>query len=685
MTTRQRITNIGTLALVALISSTAFAQRSSLDDYRLNLDYRSDSVFRPRSYRNGEQLIPGSWRRNNTDCQRQWNDDRNDFRLDRAPTNGARYQLETDPRRRFQETSYQRHRDGQMRISDPIRNPDTNALDEYLKRRLGKEDSNRLDRDDGVRLRDDYGLSDEQSYRRIDDRPDWDRNVRPISGYDPLTPPLPRRDGGDDAAALLERISVRYQNPAIVRTVRSLSPNQAVQLYREVSTQTDGRHLEPSSYDLRVRRALRNLGLALENPDATRALGISADSFRVDGFRDALGRIWDSMNVSSRSDAEGIMQTVMQQAQQVPGMTAGMVAFEFANATVETLDKFSALEPSEPTQGPSAALESEMVGIGVEVKLHDDGLLVVRALRGGPAAEAGLKAGDIVTAINRQSIAGMAVAQSVDLIKGQNGSRIALEINRDGRRTGTITLTRRRFRVWTVNDVRMVSGTDVGYINLSQFAQTSTQEIDQALQQLHGKGMKSLVLDLRGNPGGLLNVCVDITNRFLPSGTIVSTKGRLHDDNMHEAATFNRTWDVPLVVLIDGDSASASEILAAAIQDNNRGVVVGQKSYGKGTVQTHFPLQSISGNLRLTTARFYAPSGRAMSGSGVTPDVRINDEDGVANGDRVMNEAMQVAQSRQLKDMALASGRNGTSQSPQFRNSFNGAMFDAIQPRTVLR
>lgn len=678
MTTRPRILMLTTLTLIALISSSAFAQHNYLDDYQ------SNSSTWQRSYGKDGRLLPASWSHDDTNDRDYRDYDRREFRFDRTDSNCDRCRTGNDPRNRLQETSYQRYRDGQMQITDPVRDHNTGALDEYLKLRLGKQNPNRLYHDD-YRLRDDYGLSDDQPDRRIDDRRDWNRSDRPVNGYDPLTPPLARRDGGGDAAALLDRISARYLNPTTVRTVRSLSTNQAVQLYREVSTQTDGRHLEPSSYDLRVRRALRNLGLALENTDATRALGISADSFRVDGFRDALARVWDGMNVNSRSDAESVMQTVMRHAQQVPGMTPGMVAYEFANATVDTLDKFSALEPAEPTQGPSAALESEMVGIGVEVKLHDDGLLLVRALRGGPAAEAGLKAGDIVTAINRKSIGGMTMAQSVDMIKGHDGSRISLQIARNGRNTGTITLTRRRFRVWTVNDVRMVSGTDVGYINLSQFAHNSTQEIDQALQQLHSKGMKSLVLDLRGNPGGLLNVCVDITNRFLPSGTIVSTKGRLSDDNMHEAATFNRTWDVPLVVLVDGDSASASEILAAAIQDNNRGVIVGQKSYGKGTVQTHFPLQSINGNLRLTTARFYAPSGRAMSGNGVTPDIRINDEDGVANGDRVMNEAMQIAQSRQLKDMAIASGRNNSNSRPQQRNSFNGAMFDAIQPRTVLR
>jgi carboxyl-terminal processing protease len=168
--------------------------------------------------------------------------------------------------------------------------------------------------------------------------------------------------------------------------------------------------------------------------------------------------------------------------------------------------------------------------------------------------------------------------------------------------------------------------------------------------------MKSLIIDLRGNPGGLLTTCVEISDRFLACGTIVSTKGRLSSDNMLEQATYARTWSMPLVVLVDGDSASASEIFAAAIQENNRGIVVGTKSYGKGSVQTHFPLSTIGGDLRLTTALFYSPAGRKMAGAGVTPDVEVNDRDGIVNGDEVLVEAVRIARSQTLKNMAKAAG-----------------------------
>lgn len=528
----------------------------------------------------------------------------------------------------------------------------------------------------------------------IDDRRDDDWQS-PI-GTDPFTPALPRREGGMDVEAIRKAITARYSNPVNVRAVQSMSANQGLALFREVSRQTDSRHLEPSAYDLRVRRGLRNVGVAIDEAAFRRAIGMSDDTFRLDGFRSGLARLESSMQVSSQSDAERVLQTVMNEAQNVPGLNPAIVAFEFANGTIDTLDRFSALEPAAPNRGAalpedesrqikSAALESEIVGIGVEVKLHDQGLIILRTLRGGPARDAGLTAGDIITAINDRNIGGLPMANSVDMMTGPSGSQIRLQIVRNGSSRHNVTMVRRSVRIYTVNDSRLLSGTDkVAYLNLTQFGQKSTEEMDQALQQLHDAGMKSLIVDLRGNPGGLLNVCVDITNRFLPCGTIVSTKGRLSSDNMLEKATFNRTWSVPLVVLIDGDSASASEIFAAAVQDNKRGIVVGQKSYGKGTVQTHFPLSSISGNLRLTTARFYSPSGRAMSGAGVTPDVPVEDADGVANGDRVLREAVVIAQSQRLRDIAQAAKQCQPSTSQPLRNSFKKDLYDAVDSKRVL-
>jgi C-terminal processing protease CtpA/Prc len=151
---------------------------------------------------------------------------------------------------------------------------------------------------------------------------------------------------------------------------------------------------------------------------------------------------------------------------------------------------------------------------------------------------------------------------------------------------------------------------------------------------LYRDGMKSLVIDVRGNPGGLLTTAIQMSNKFVPSGTLVSTRGRDLADNTVEYASRQRAWKLPLVVLVDGNSASASEIFAAAVQENGRGLIVGERTYGKGTVQTHFPLQTVSANLRLTTAQFFSPSGRVMAGAGVEPDIQTESERVAAHAHR---------------------------------------------------
>jgi carboxyl-terminal processing protease len=235
---------------------------------------------------------------------------------------------------------------------------------------------------------------------------------------------------------------------------------------------------------------------------------------------------------------------------------------------------------------------------------------------------------------------------------------VRLDLKR-GSMLGDVTLVRRPFKVQSVAEARLESN-GVGYIKLDQFAESSTREMDEALMKLHQQGMQSLILDLRGNPGGLLTTAIEISNRFLPSGTIVSTRGRTAADNSQETAQYANTWKVPLVVLIDHESASASEIFAAAIQENRRGVIVGETSYGKGTVQTLFPLKSVSGALRLTTAKFYSPSGQEMAGVGVKPDVRVTSNGRFAEGpDLALQKALQTARDPRLLDMAQNLARTG--------------------------
>ena len=479
--------------------------------------------------------------------------------------------------------------------------------------------------------------------------------------FDEFVPaPLPDAVTDPESEEIRAALTARYSSPPLVRAVRSMSLTAALNLHAEVSERIDARSLEPTSYETRVRRALRNLLLALDNEAFRNAMGLRSGGFELDMFRQRLSDLSGRLRVNGFGDSRAVLDEVLAAAAAVRELPPGVVAWEFAVGSVDTLDRFSGLSPTDPgvnrsgmlTEVRSASLEEEMVGVGVEVIGDPRGLRIVRALRGSPAAAAGLRSDDVITEVNGRSLSGLSVAVASDLMGGREGQSLRLTVVREGVGVARPTLVRSRFHLWTVNDARLLEDSSVGYLSLSRFSAGSAKELSDAMTDLYHRGMRSIILDLRGNPGGLLTTCVEISDLFLPRGTIVSTRGRLASDNQLETASFSRTWKLPLVLLVDGNSASASEILAAAVQENGRGVIVGERSYGKGSVQTHFTLSSVPGDLRLTTALFFSPNGRRMAGEGVTPDVTVTDEDGAAGGDKVLEEARRLVETDRVFELA---------------------------------
>lgn len=480
-----------------------------------------------------------------------------------------------------------------------------------------------------------------------------------------------------ELAAIHQRLTYRYGNPKTVRFLRALSANKGLQLYREISELIDRRHLKPVAYDKRVSLAIRSLSVAVTHREFLQANGLKPTQQQVQNFRAALNRLLSTQSVRTRNDAVNMLYWSMGAANRQLGLRGAAAAMEFIHAATDSLDKYSAFVPNDPAKQPSASLEDHVVGIGVEIKPISDGVIVIRPLRGGPAAKAGLLKGDVIVAVNGRSLAGHDINFAASLIAGPAGSSVRLDVRRSGRLLMPVMLTRQRVTLHSVSEARLLPGeAKIGYVKLDTFTKSSTTEVEQALWNLHRQGMQTLVFDLRGNPGGLLTTAIELSNKFLPRGTIVSTRGRTREDNSLERATYSKTWKLPLVVLVDENSASASEIFAAAIQENRRGLVVGRKSYGKGTVQTHFPLQTVSGNLRLTTARFYSPKGRKMAGSGVTPDVllalpvvrhQVNKPlatnssvgNGTTHGDRILEKAKEIAISSRVRQLAI--GQSGSS------------------------
>lgn len=443
------------------------------------------------------------------------------------------------------------------------------------------------------------------------------------------------------------RISRRYQN-ASFRSLLNMPVQESLQLYTEVLNLIDTRHIEPSSMQARLDRGILNLTEALRDPAFMQANRINLQQGQAEQYGQWL-RNWSSqVQLQSSNQLVGFVGQIAQASQQHVGLSQTACVMEFVYGACESLDKYSTFVPPEATPGASLQMEKQIVGIGVQIEMGDNGAEVKKVLSGSPALEAGLKKGDIILAVERQTITGKNLDQTVELITGPEGTNVQLTVERTAQGPFQLSIPRRSIELHSINDVQMLGNTGVGYLKLDKFTSTTNGELDNALWMLHQQGMQSLVMDLRGDPGGLLTTAIEVSDKFLPEGVIVSTKGRTASDNTQEVAKHQNTWKVPLVVLIDKDSASASEIFAAAIQENGRGVIVGRTSYGKGTVQTQFPLQSAGSSLRITTAKFYSPKGRAMAGAGVTPDVWIDEMKSTSNTqepfDHDVQEALRVAQ-----------------------------------------
>ena len=281
---------------------------------------------------------------------------------------------------------------------------------------------------------------------------------------------------------------------------------------------------------------------------------------------------------------------------------------------LSSLDPHSAYIPASELAEMNEPLQGNFDGIGIEFNILDDTIYVVSALSGGPSEALGIRSGDRIISVDGKNVAGIKITNNdvIKKLRGIGGTKVNVEILRRGSKNVLkFTITRGKIPIYSV-DVSYMVDNSVGYIKISRFAQTTYDEFMDALDKLKKSGMKKLVLDLRGNPGGLLNIATELTDEFLPSNKlIVFTKGKSRPKE-EVFSTSGGSWEKePLVVLIDEGSASASEILAGALQDNDRATIVGRRSFGKGLVQeqSDFPDGSA---VRLTIARYYTPTGRSI-------------------------------------------------------------------------
>jgi carboxyl-terminal processing protease len=297
------------------------------------------------------------------------------------------------------------------------------------------------------------------------------------------------------------------------------------------------------------------------------------------------------------------------------------------NGMLAGLDPHSSYMDPNSFRDMQVQTRGEFGGLGIEVTMEDGLVKVVAPIDDTPAAKAGVMANDIITKLDDEQVQGLTLNQAVDKMRGPVNTKIKLTIMRKGSdKPIDVTIMRDVIRVKSVRS--HPEGEDVGYIRITQFNEQTTDGLKQSINDLNSQlgadKIKGFVVDLRNNPGGLLDQAISVSDTFLDKGEIVSTRGR----NPEETQRFNaRPGDQikskPLIVLINGGSASASEIVAGALQDHKRATLVGTRSFGKGSVQTIIPLGAGNGALRLTTARYFTPSGRSIQAKGIVPDIEV--------------------------------------------------------------
>jgi carboxyl-terminal processing protease len=431
-----------------------------------------------------------------------------------------------------------------------------------------------------------------------------------------------------DQARIHFDVGRRYHDESFRRAIGTLTRSDALAIYNDVLLKIESHYVHSPNYGQLVDHGRAMLDTALIKQAFCEQNLRGIDREQINAFREEVRRTVAERGARNRFETREVVAEVADLGAKRLGLPVSATILEFTCGAASALDHYSTYLTADQLRDVFSQIEGNFVGLGIEIKSADDALLLVHVIPGSPAATAGLRSGERILSVDGKSTKGVTTDGAASLLQGVEGSICALTVASANGDTRELRVRRDHVEVPSIENAKIIdSKTGAAYLKVACFQKSTARDLDTALWQLHHAGMKSLVIDLRGNPGGLLTAAVEIADRFVSTGTIVSTRGRSPQEDFNYTAHRVGTWQVPLVVLVDGDSASASEIFAAAIQDNRRGAIVGRRSYGKGSVQGIFPLSLAGmedgGGVRLTTAKFYGPSGRPISGKGVTPDVVV--------------------------------------------------------------
>ncbi|MDP6446397.1 MAG: S41 family peptidase [Pirellulaceae bacterium] len=489
--------------------------------------------------------------------------------------------------------------------------------------------------------------------RQLEQKERWSEA---LSHYEKATRDYPNEQSLTDRLSAVRRrfnVTRRYADRSYLAVVRR-GERESTDIYSEILRKIHTHYVDEPRWRAITARGVMQLETALQSTEFHRVHMERVKSDAISSFQRSLKSRLSMLPIRDRHEALDAAVMAGRLAEKQLGVPPQAVILEFACGAVDTLDAYSAFLTKDQLDDSLSQIEGNFVGLGIELKAEGNSLLIVNVITGGPAHEAGMRRGDRIVEVDRKTMDDVTTDEAAEMLRGVEGSTVDVVIVKQDQSSQQVRMMRRRVDVPSIEEVQLIDrDAGVGYFKLTSFQKNTRNDLDRALWQLHRQGMRSLIVDVRNNPGGLLPAAIEVADRFISRGIIVSTRGRSPNEDFDYHANGAGTWRVPLLVLVDGDSASASEIFAGAIRDHDRGDVVGQRTYGKGSVQGIFPLSYSRAGVRLTTAKFYSPAGHAISDRGVVPNVDVQirrkavaEKDPASETDSVLQTAIKIAQDK---------------------------------------
>lgn len=416
----------------------------------------------------------------------------------------------------------------------------------------------------------------------------------------------------------------RYSDRSFEEKLLTKGRAEALDLFEDILTRVQYEYVEPIKETRFVAHGTESLYMALKNDRFTAKNKLENKTEAIDRVRQTLIKDFWNRRIDSRTQARSAVTAVCDLCQRELGISGTVVVMEYIFGGCNALDEYSNFLTPDRYNDLFGSIQGELVGIGIEMKgVKGRGMHLVNVLFNSPAEKGGLQPDDYIVAIDGTDCRELSTDDAARLLRGTSGSKVSLTYESPDGSQKTGSFVRQRVQIHSVTRKLMLDqASGIGYIRMEGFQNNTAEELDEALRGLERQGMKALIWDLRGNPGGLLETAAAVIDRFIDRGVLVSTKGRSPEQNQVFQAHGNNVRHYPLALIVDENSASASEIVAGAIRDHHRGKIVGRKTYGKWSVQSIIHLPGDTG-LKLTTAKFYSPDDKNYSGKGLAPDVEV--------------------------------------------------------------